>query len=93
MSQAALNAIGEDGFLCKKQTTTDIDPLTGVNYRSEIEATITANGFFPIDTSPSHPFSQGALTTTVPLTDSNYQLVDPSYTSTNPTGFCLDTNG
>ncbi len=93
VSQAALNAIGEDGFLCKKQTTTDIDPLTGVNYRSEIEAAITANGFFPIDTSPSHPFSQGALTTTVPLTDSNYQLVDPSYTSTNPSGFCLDTNG
>ncbi len=100
MSAAALNFIGEDGFLCKSQTVGDIDPLTGVSYRTEIESAITANGFFPLDTAPVHttsgtgPFSQGALTTTVGFGgDPNFDFVDPSYTSANPSGFCLDTNG
>jgi hypothetical protein len=45
---AALNAVSEDGFLCKPATATDIDPNTGATYRSEIDAAITAEGFFPL---------------------------------------------
>ena len=48
-NQATLNFMSEDGFLCKSSTKTDIDPQTGVAYRTEIEAAITANGFFPLD--------------------------------------------
>ena len=43
-----LNAVSEDGFLCKPATATDIDPNTGVTYRSEIDAVITGQGFFPL---------------------------------------------
>ena len=52
-SQATLNFIGENGFLCKSSTATDIDPQTGVLYRTEIENAIKANGFFPLDVSGS----------------------------------------
>jgi hypothetical protein len=45
---AALNAVSEDGFLCKPATATDIDPNTGETYRSEIDAVITGEGFFPL---------------------------------------------
>ena len=45
---AALNAVSEDGFLCKPATATDIDPNTGATYRSEIDAAITSQGFFPL---------------------------------------------
>ncbi len=47
-SPATLNAISEDGFMCKPSTAKDIDPNTGVTYRSEIDAAITAQGFFPL---------------------------------------------
>jgi hypothetical protein len=47
-SDAALNAVSEDGFLCKPATNTDLDPNTGSTYHSEISAIITAQGFFPL---------------------------------------------
>lgn len=47
-SPATLNALSEDGFLCKPATTTDVDPSTGSTYRSEIDAAITGEGFFPL---------------------------------------------
>ncbi len=92
-TQAALNFASEYGFVCKPGTHTDIDPFTGVNYRTEIEAAITSTGFFPIDTNPVVPFHEGALTTPANITDSNYQTVDPTHTLTNPTGYCLSVNG
>ena len=58
-SQATLNYVSEDGFLCKSSTATDIDPQTGVSYRTEIENAINANGFFPLDVSGT-PFAEGA---------------------------------
>jgi hypothetical protein len=91
--QATLNLVSEYGFLCKPLTVSDIDPLTGVNYRAEIEANITAQGFFPIDTSSAHPFSEGSLANPAVITDANYQTADPTYTSSNPSGFCLSVNG
>ena len=45
---ATLNAISEDGFMCKPSTATDIDPNTGATYRSEIDAAITVQGFTPL---------------------------------------------
>ncbi len=92
-NQATLNLASEYGFLCKTTTVTDIDPLTGVAYRTEIENDITDQGFFPIDTSPSSPFSEGTLSDPAVITDANYQTVDPSYNQSNPTGFCLSQNG
>jgi hypothetical protein len=60
-TQLALNLVGEYGFLRKPGTNTDIDPLTGTSYRSEIESTIAANGFVPIDTHIATPFPDGSL--------------------------------
>ncbi len=93
VSQQALNMVGEYGFLCKPSTNTDIDPLTGATYRSEIEATITAQGFFPIDTHIGTPFHEGTLATAGAITDPLFQEIDPTYTSANPEGYCLSVNG
>jgi ABC-type phosphate transport system substrate-binding protein len=87
-SQATLNFVSEKGFLCKPSTTTDIDPQTGVAYRTEIESAITANGFFPLDVSGA-PFAQGTVTSPAIITDSAYTAVDGGGTN----GFCLVTNG
>jgi ABC-type phosphate transport system substrate-binding protein len=92
-TQPTLNLVSEYGFLCKPGTFTDIDPLTGVNYRQEIEADIDAQGFFPIDTHIATDFSEGTLSTPASITDSLYQEVDPTYTASNPKGYCLSVNG
>ncbi len=47
-SLATLNAVSEDGFLCKPSTSSDIDPNTGSTYLSEIDSTISGQGFFPL---------------------------------------------
>ena len=52
-SPATLNFIGAGGFLCRTDMNTEIDPNTGVTYRSEIESTINNAGFFPLDTNPT----------------------------------------
>ena len=93
-SQATLNFVGENGFLCKSSTTTDIDPQTGVAYRTEIEAAIKANGFFPLDVSGS-PFAEGSVTFPGTITDAAYAAVDNNAGNTGAThnGFCLVTNG
>ena len=92
-SQPTLNLVSEYGFLCKPGTFTDIDPLTGVSYRSEIESIISAQGFYPIDTTIGTTFSEGSLTTRASITDPLYQEIDPTYTSTDPSGYCLSVNG
>ncbi len=92
-TQPTLNLVSEYGFLCKPLTFTDIDPLTGVNYRQEIENVITAQGFFPVDTHIATSFSEGTLATPASITDPLYQEVDPTYTASNPKGYCLSVNG
>jgi hypothetical protein len=47
-SPASLNAVSEDGFLCKPSSSTDVDPNTGATYRTEINSIISAQGFFPL---------------------------------------------
>jgi ABC-type phosphate transport system substrate-binding protein len=101
-TQTTLNYTSEYGFMCKSQTATDIDPYTGENYRFEIETDILGQGFYPIDT--GYDASSGkagtafaeeptALTLPAKITDANYQFVDPSYTSADPTGYCLPIKG
>jgi hypothetical protein len=92
-TQPTLNLVGEYGFLCKPSTNTDIDPLTGASYRSEIEADITAQGFFPIDTHIATTFSEGTLATPGVITDPLYQGIDPTNGTSNPKGYCLSVNG
>jgi hypothetical protein len=93
-SQATLNFVGENGFLCKSSTTTDIDPQTGISYRTEIEAAITSNGFFPLDKSGA-PFAEGSVTFPGTITDATYAANDNNAGNTGATGngFCLVTNG
>ncbi len=93
-SQATLNFISEDGFLCKASTAADIDPQTvgvnvanpgGLTYRQEIESTIEANGFFPLDVSGAFiADNEGALTDGADsgITDSGYAANDISNTFT-----------
>ena len=51
---ATLNFIGSSGFLCRPDMATEIDPNSGITYRTEIENAIEANyGFFPLDTNPT----------------------------------------
>jgi hypothetical protein len=89
-TQATLNFVSEDGFLCKSSTETDIDPQTNVPYRTEIEADITAAGFFPLDTTPTETFAEGSPTYPAQITDAGYTANDP----TSPTpGYCLVSNG
>jgi hypothetical protein len=47
-SNATLNAISEDGFMCKPSTSADVDPSTGATYLTEIDAVIKAQGFYPL---------------------------------------------
>lgn len=101
-TQAALNFMSEYGFLCKPGTASDIDPYTGQNYRFEIETDIIANGFYPLDTgynassgTAGSPFAEETTALTFPakITQANYQLVDPTYTQSDPQGYCLPING
>ena len=80
-NQAALNMVSEYGFMCKPGTVGDFDPLTGVSYRTEIEAKIKAQGFFPIDTSVLKPFKEGSITNPAGITDSFYAAVDKTLTA------------
>jgi hypothetical protein len=101
-SQASLNFIGEDGFLCKSSTVAELDPQTGVSYRTEIENAIDANGFFPLDVNTNTPFAEGAGTLANPgtVTDAAYAANDngPGNTGASSgagagSGFCLVTVG
>ena len=87
-SQATLNFASERGFLCKAGTTTDIDPSTGVSFRTDIENAIKAQGFFPLDVSGA-TFPQGSVTNPAVITDAGYAAIDP----VSAKGFCLVSHG
>jgi len=89
-NQATLNFVGENGFLCKASTATEVDTQTGVLYRTEIENAITANGFYPLDVSGS-PFAEGTVPAPGTITDAGYAVSDnaPTNTGTTHSGFCL----
>ena len=83
---AALNFIGEQGFLCRPGTASDVDPTTGVNYRSEINAAILSEGFYPI--------SAGASSGTVNTTPvSMATLAHPASNTTSGTKYAAYDDG
>ena len=45
---ATVAYVGEEGWICEVEANHANDPTTGVNYRTEIANTITAQGFVPI---------------------------------------------
>jgi len=61
---ATLNYVSEAGFICKPQNSSINDPATGSSYVSEIQATITASGFFPL----SAAYTSGGVNTS-PIPD------------------------
>jgi ABC-type phosphate transport system substrate-binding protein len=84
VSQDVENFVSTYGFLCKPQTASQVDPIspTAQTYRTEIDAIITANGFFPLVEG-----SEGDGGVTVPnFTDANYAAADPAPPGDN--GFC-----
>ena len=87
-TQATLNLVSEYGFLCKPGTVGDYDPLTGVNYRAEIESNILKQGFYPLDTSDTKPFLEEATALNDPavITDSFYKDVDATTATEAGTG-------
>jgi ABC-type phosphate transport system substrate-binding protein len=100
-SPATLNFAGETGFLCKPNTTNGlasgkqiVDPVTGKTYRSEIEAAITSQGFFPLDgLNENVPFKEGELTTPADsissFTSSAYYPYDtPPTSGGEEVGYC-----
>ncbi len=93
-SQATLNYVGENGFLCKSSTGTEVDPQTGLLYRVEIENAIEANGFFPLDVTGG-TFAEGTVTNPGTITDAGYAANDNNTgnTGANGLGYCLVTVG
>jgi ABC-type phosphate transport system substrate-binding protein len=98
---ATLNFASEDGFICKPNTTNGlangtqiVDPITGVTYRSEIEANITSQGFFPLDgLNENVPFEEGTETTPADaissFTGSTYYPYDtPPTQNGEEVGYC-----
>ena len=85
-----MNFVGETGFLCR-DTTGVTDPITGQNYRSEIEAIINANGFFPIDGSGA-TFNESAAYGALTYPDTNNlsgSVYAPYDTLSGGKGFCI----
>lgn len=72
-SNATLNAISEDGFMCKPSTAWDVDPNTGLTYKTEIETAIENQGFFPL---PALQVEDGQGDTSTPTG------VNPGYSTT-----------
>lgn len=47
-SDAVRNFVSANGFLCKSAAASAVNPRTGVNFRTEVEAILRDNGFIPI---------------------------------------------
>ena len=65
--------MSETGFLCSPRTATEINPLDGKSYLSDIQSAIETAGFYPI--------SSGQTTGTVTQTGGDEGTVD-KYAST-----------
>jgi hypothetical protein len=89
-TQATLNFVGENGFLCKSSTSTETDTQTGLPYRTEIENAIKAQGFFPLDVIATS-FAEGTVPFPGTITDTGYAASDNAAGNSGATGsgFCL----
>lgn len=88
-SQATLNFVGENGFLCRPETSAIVNPVTGNSFRFDIEAAIKSQGFFPLDVSGS-PFTYTAPTYEGVLTG---VYAGSLATAQDTVGYCLPSNG
>jgi len=57
---ATLNYVSEAGFICKPQNSSITNPSTGNSYVTDLQATISASGFFPL----SAAYTSGGVNTT-----------------------------
>jgi hypothetical protein len=96
---ATLNFIGAGGFLCRADMAAEIDPNTGLTYRTEIENAITSNGFFPLDINQSDTFTEGTITKVPTMTESvdggsatNYYPGSSSNQNGSGSGYCVASN-
>ena len=89
-TQATLNFVGENGFLCKSSTSTETDTQTGLPYRTEIENAIKAQGFFPLDVTATS-FAEGTVPFPGTISDAGYAASDNAAGNSGATGsgFCL----
>jgi hypothetical protein len=82
-TQATLNYVSEQGFLCKPQTSSGadiLDPVTGIWYHKEITSLIASEYFVPIGLG-----KEGTITNPAILS-SPYNGYDSS--GTDPQGYC-----
>ncbi|MGD0392736.1 MAG: IPT/TIG domain-containing protein [Acidimicrobiales bacterium] len=94
-SPAVLNFIGAGGFLCRADMNTEIDPNTGVTYRSEIESAITNAGFFPLDINPTtDQFTTPAIIDVPSMTENGADYYPASNTNQagGHAGYCIAKN-
>lgn len=89
-SQATLNFVSEDGFICKPQTSSGsdiLDPITGIWYHKELTTLYANEGFVPLALG-----SEGTVSNPAVLT-APYNGYDSS--GTDPSGYCtvISTDG
>jgi len=87
-----LNFGSSIGFICNPTTAADVDPLspTGATYGAEIDAVITANGFYPFPLGVQGDSGAGVEPWTSSATSTEAQITNKTVTnwgavsSTNP---------
>ena len=97
---STLNFVGEQGFMCRSHSATDINGNTGVVYRTEISNAILAEGFYPLSAGKASgvvnntPFDEGIGSITHPASGITTGTKYGPYTNereTAGTGFCIVT--
>jgi ABC-type phosphate transport system substrate-binding protein len=102
-SAAALNYIGETGFLCNPNTATITNPADGNTYLTDIQNTILNSGFFPLSGGSATGTVSSALLDELSVTNPAWKLYPTSGTNpyapyianthpaanTHPQGYCL----
>jgi len=99
---AALNYVGETGFLCTPRTANITNPQSGKSYLTEIQNTIVASGFYPISAGattgvinqtaiPEGTFGVGQTGAETMYSTGAYApfLAHAAGTTASPNGFCL----
>jgi hypothetical protein len=97
---STLNFVGEQGFMCRSHSATDINSNTGVSYRTEISNAILAEGFYPLSAGKATgeinntPFDEGIGSISHPASAITTGTKYAPYTNTREgdgTGFCIVT--
>ena len=91
--------MSEDGFLCKTQNKTAVNPADGNSYLTDIQKTIENNGFYPLSGGASTgtinqvPIDEGSVghpaAKILPAKYAEYDKVVKNPITLDPTGYCL----